>query len=145
MKKNIKFNKMKKIIICCFILLLHLYISGQSYKDPRFHSHDPKVREAFIQEQIENVKNNAEFVFEGTIQKMERYPRGENIAQANCIISNIVKITRVFRGNLKPGTIEIVYGPTARSSDVINVPIKRESMIIYAGDSDNIFFCKTCG
>ena len=136
MKKNIKFKQMKKIIICCFILLLHLYISGQSYKDPRFHSNDPKVKAAFMKEQIENVKNNAEFVFEGILQKRESYPREDN-----AITSDIVKITKVFRGNLKRGTVEILFWPTARSSDVINVPIKRESMKIY-GDSVFIFFCR---
>ena len=115
---------MKKIIISCFALLLHLYISGQSLHDPRYHSHDPKVKEAFMQEQIEDVKNNAEFVFEGISQKMDAYPRGEDARHTIYVSSYIVKITKVFRGNLKPGTVEIVNGPSVRSSDCISVTDK---------------------
>lgn len=58
---------MKKIIFCCFALLIYAYTNGQNI-DPRKYSHDPKARASFFNEQIEKVKNNSEFIFEGIIQ-----------------------------------------------------------------------------
>src|ERR1035437_2219382 len=87
---------MKKILISCFALfLLFSYIHGQAKYDPMAY---PKDHAAFIQEQNDDVKNNAEFVFEGFFQRSDNHPYS---------ISVIVKITKVFRGNLKPGTVEV--------------------------------------
>jgi hypothetical protein len=128
---------MKKIIICCFALLLHIYVYGQSRK----HDTDSGGEAGFLQKQIEDVKNNAEFVFEGIIQKQDFYPRTDNNGTEYCAVSSIIKITKVFRGNLKPGTtIEFVC--TQEYYNGFQMPTQRESR---KTNSAFLFFCRAAG
>jgi hypothetical protein len=126
---------MKKIMISCFTILLQIYTYGQSSLDPRSYSSNPEENKAFYLEQIENVKNNSEFVFEGIKQESDCYPRIDKNGYPYCAISTIFKITKVLRGNLKLGTVEIIkrtnsYMPDQREN--IKIPV----------DSDYIVFCK---
>ncbi len=86
---------MKKYILFCFALLLHLYINSQALNDSINHSQALKkeelIREQYRQKQIEDVTNNAEFIFEGIILKSARYPRRDNTGSNYCAISNLIK------------------------------------------------------
>ena len=77
---------MKKILICCFaLLLLHNSSQGQvNYKDPA-------VLGAFLKKQAEDVKNNAEFVFEGFYQRRDIYPRKNKKGEVYYLASVIDK------------------------------------------------------
>ena len=126
---------MKKILICCFaLLLLHNSSQGQ------VNSNDPTVFDAFLKEQNEDVKNNAEFVFEGYYQRRDIYPRKDKNGEVYYPTSVIVKITKVFRGNLKIGTVELAG---IQNLNCFIPPSKRES---YIPDSTKyIFFCRAAG
>lgn len=126
---------MKKIIISCFAILLHIYTYGQSSLDTRSYSSNPEENKAFYLEQIANVKNNSEFVFEGIKQKSDCYPRIDKNGYQYCAISTIFKITKVLRGNLKLGTVEIIKQTNSY------MPAQRENIKILR-DSDYIVFCK---
>ena len=65
------------------------------------------LRDAFLKEQTEDMKNNAEFVFEGFYQRRDVYPRKDKNGEVYYPICDILKITKVFRGNLKIGTVEV--------------------------------------
>jgi len=134
---------MKKIILSCFaLLLLHNLMYGQAKNDPRAHSKDPAIKGAFLKEQTEDVKNNAEFVFEGIYQKQDVYPRGiDNNGMQVHVGSAIIKITKVFRGNLKPGTIETIGKCQPGPYEIGESPNDRISNII-SDSTKYIFFCR---
>jgi hypothetical protein len=80
---------MKKIIYIYLSLWVHANFIGQ-----------PRLNPAFS---FEDAINNSEYVFEGIIIKDSTYFRDNKPVK-----SEIVKVTKVFRGKLNPGTVEIV-------------------------------------
>jgi len=133
---------MKKILITTIALLLQLCIFGQTQKnDPRLHSKIPGEKEAFWKDQFEDIKNNAEFVFEGVVQRQDIYPRTNKKGIEFCAGSYIIKITRVFRGHLKPGTVELVTTISPYSA-TFEMPTQRKTIGIEPSDSVYLFFCK---
>jgi len=137
---------MKKVLITTIALLLQLCIFGQIQKnDPRLHSKVPGEKEAFYQDQMNDIKNNAEFVFEGVVQKEEIYPRTDKNGMEYCAVSVIVKITRVFRGHLKPGTIEFVNKVDPYTTLAFEMPTERKNVYIAPTDSVWLFFSREAG
>jgi len=137
---------MKKIIISYFAFLFNLYTYGQSYEDPRANSEDTSVRRAFLQEQIKSVENDAEFVFEGTLQKVEFYPRTDNNGKPYYVISQIINIKKVYRGNLLPGTVEFIIKTNPLKIFNIAFPYKRQNLTAsYDTTAVNLYFCRTAG
>jgi len=133
---------MKKILLSCCVLLLHICMFGQTTKnDPRIHSKVPGEKEAFYQEQKNDVINNAEFVFEGVVQRQDIYPRTDKEGTEFCAGSYIIKIIRVFRGHLKSGTVELVTTISPYSVN-FEMPIQRKNIGIEPSDSVYLFFCK---
>jgi hypothetical protein len=118
-------------------------VHGQKKYDSRAYSRDPAVKSAFLKEQTEDVKNNAEFVFEGFYQKSDVYPRKDKNGKEYYPICNIIKITKVFRGNLKPGTVEIAAVQNKYSD--FTPPLKRESELYSDSTKKLIFFCRAAG
>jgi hypothetical protein len=116
---------MKRIlIISCFGLLLQISIFGQ------IDSSVYTIRNETI--------NKSDYVFEGVIIKQTIYLRKNHMA-----CSNIVKITKVFRGNLKPGTVEIVsytnmFIANNTDRDVCDAACLKK----YNRDTLGIFFCR---
>jgi hypothetical protein len=130
---------MKYVIVICFVLFNYAYTNGQNV-DPRIHSKDPKVRAIYFNEQLDKVKYNSEFVFEGTIQKKESYPRIDNDGKDYSAASCIIKITKVLRGELKLGTIELIS-----KIETYGAPISAKRIHGEVGkfDSTFIFFCRS--
>lgn len=91
---------MKKIIISCLALIMFISALGNT-----FLLGNQSKQESFTDEVIKSrneIINNSDFIFEGVIIKSSYYIRS-NAA----ICSDIVKITKVFRGKLITGTVEI--------------------------------------
>ena len=133
---------MKKLLICSFaLLLLHGYTYGQAKNDTRPNFKDPAVLRAFLKEQNEDVKNNAEFVFEGYYQRRDVYPRKDKNGKEYYPTCDIVRITKVFRGNLKPGTVELTGVQTTNGFILSS---ERESYIV-SNSIKYIFFCRAAG
>jgi len=129
---------MKKILICCFaLLLLHGYTDAQAIKS----YFNDSTQAAFLKKQTENIKNNIEFVFEGFFQRRDIYPRKDKNGKVFYSYCDILKITKVFRGNLKPGTVELA-GITDMNGFIS--PSERESSII-SDSTKYIFFCRAAG
>jgi hypothetical protein len=130
---------MKKIIISCIALMLQLYVYSQVANPQRRFSKDINEREAWRHEEIEYIKNNADFIFEGVLDKTDEYPRVDKNGKVFGVESWYIKITKVFKGKLKPGTIELI-----RKTD--RLPKKRfsekQSESVFPADSVFIFFCK---
>jgi len=140
-------NNFAKIKIVCGTLLimillsLHVLAQKQDY-DPRIHSKVPGVKEAFYAEQFDDMVNNSEYVFEGIFQKIEYYAREDKNGRKFCAVSRIVKITKVFRGKLKLGTIELVLEAPQYGAYNHHIPDKRETFEFkHFDDSVYIFFC----
>ena len=134
---------MKKIIISCLVLLLHIYTYGQNHNDPRARSKDTSVQRAFKEEQIKNVENNAEYVFMGNVEKEAIYLRTDKKGKKYYALSQIINITKLFRGNLKSGTIEIV---STMHGVIINDATEQVHYFDYKrADSLWLFFCKNAG
>jgi Secretion system C-terminal sorting domain/Bacterial Ig-like domain (group 2)/Matrixin len=116
---------MKKIIIVCFTL--SLFVS--SFSQTMFEDHGHVNREDAI--------NKSDYVFEGIIIKKTVYRRDEKKISVH---SEIVKVTKVFRGKLLPGTVEIInyteYGTLKRTS------LDAASLKLHKLDTFCIFFCK---
>ena len=142
---------MKKVIINTIALLLQLCMWGQTQKtDPRLHSKVPGDKDAFWKDQFEDIKNNAEFVFEGIRKKVEQYPRIDKDGNEYCVTSTIIKIKRVFRGKLKQGTLELIttikpYGNYVINLEEPRIPTKRRIVQIDPNDSVYLYFCKVAG
>ena len=133
---------MKKVIITTIALLLQLCMWGQTQKpDPRLHSKVPGDKDAFWKDQFDDVKNNAEFVFEGVVKRQDIYPRTDKNGKEYCAGSYIIKISRVFRGHLKPGTVELVT-TISPNSLTFEMPTERKSINIEPHDSVYLFFSK---
>lgn len=113
------------------MMVLLIPAFGQTVKHPERN----RVKDSL---EIERVKNKTEFIFEGYVQSIEEYPRDGNFY----LISTIVKIKRVFRGNLKPGTtIEIITKPTNSGNSYY--PAKRETLS--TGGDSMLYFCRDAG
>jgi len=114
---------MKKILLSCFALLLALCSFAQEIDLSK------KYREDAI--------NNSPYVFEGVIIKESYYTRNNDP-----VSSYIVRITKVMRGKLKSGTVEIVcHQNEGVVTDKRDVYDNKGSQRI---DEDTlcIFFCK---
>ena len=85
----------------------------------------------------EDVLNNAEFVFEAVVKKIDYYPRIDSDGLKRLGISWILKVTKVFRGNLKPGTVEMV----GESGNGVGIQQQRETDN-QQRDTLFIFFCR---
>jgi hypothetical protein len=130
------FTLMKNIIINSLFLLICFNIFGQVDKDSTHlkYNHEGVVFESAFDPTFKQKDkiNNADYVFEGTIIKRSYYFRNKQP-----IISDIVKVTKIFRGNLKLGTIEIInYSDIAFSE---RQSFESSSLKI---DTFGIFFCK---
>jgi hypothetical protein len=83
--------------------------------------------------------NESEYVFEGIIIKKSAYHRNNNT-----LASDIVKVTKVFRGNLMIGTVEIV---TYANMVAMEYGKERETLLAadlrkHHNDTLGIFFCR---
>ena len=122
---------MKKIIISCFALLLFVSTYGQIGIDtPSSFNRD----DAF---------NKADYAFEGVIIKTSFYERNHSD-----VLSDIVKVTKVYKGNLKLGTVEIV-----NYTNLLSTSVGKDGKDTYAPNllddhkldtlsTFGIFFCK---
>jgi hypothetical protein len=115
-------------------------VHGQKKYDSRAYSRDQAVRDAFLKEQTEDMKNNAEFVFEGFYKRSDIYPRKDKNGKLYYPLCDIVKITKVFRGNLKPGTVEVTG---VQDLNGLISPSERQSYIPVS--TKYIFFCRAAG
>src|ERR1035437_3757934 len=114
---------MKKILISWFTLLLFISAYSQGIDTPSSVSYN-----------WEDKFNKAEYAFEGIIIKKSAYFRDNKP-----VSSDIVRVTKVFRGNLKLGKVEIVnciMGAFKERSANDSVLKKHKT------DSLCIFFCK---
>jgi hypothetical protein len=130
---------MKKIMIFSFFILLQSGLCGQD-PDPRRHSKDPAVRAQFKEEQYEDIKNNAEYIFEGIVLKTEIYPRVDKFGKEYYANSQLIKITKILRGNLKLGTVEFICVQPIFSG--FSLPPERTEVHLWA-DSLYFYFCKS--
>ncbi len=131
---------MKRLLIASFVLIVQIVLFGQSSNDPRSHSKIPAEKGAYLIEQIERVKNSCEYIFEGKVQRMEYYPRTDKNGKEFCAVSNIIKITKIYRGKLKPGLVEVIViqGPYPG----FQIPAQRGSYEVGRQDSVCIYFCR---
>jgi hypothetical protein len=120
---------MKKILVLsCFGLLLFAGAYGQVPIDSRT---TPINRDDAI--------NKSDYAFEGVIVKTSTYVRDYKNT-----ISDIVRITKVYRGNLKPGTVEIVnytFFAIPRERDIYSPALSGEHKLDTTG-TFGIFFCR---
>jgi hypothetical protein len=121
---------MKKIISCCLALLLFVSIYGQNINTPNL-SHSFNREDAF---------NKCDYAFEGIIIKISTYMRNNH-----AIESDIIRVTKVFKGNLSLGTVEIVnyieyalFDSDTQKRTTGNAAKLKE----YKVDTFGIFFCK---
>jgi len=84
-------------------------------------------------------QKNAEFIFEGSIIATRSYSNPNSVYEV--IVSELINITKVFKGNLKIGTVELIY---KASCDVVGS--KDDPIMYYEKPNDicnRIFFCKS--
>ena len=84
----------------------------------------------------ENTLNKAEFVFEAVVKKIDYYPRIDNNGKKQGASSWILKITKIFRGNLKPGTVEMI------AENPASVAESQRNSDKHLSDTLCIFFCR---
>ena len=114
----------KLLILSCLSFLLHVSILGQI--DSSMYS----IRDETI--------NKSDYVFEGVIIRQTVYLR-ENYTAC----SDIVQITKIFRGNLKPGTVEIVsYTNMVIANNTDWDVCDAACLKKYSHDTIGIFFCR---
>jgi len=80
--------------------------------------------------------NNAEFIFEGAERTLDIYYRDSLGRRKNYVKSEIINVTKVLRGNIKPGTIELIGTP-----DIVMIKPERISKENAISDSVSLFFC----
>ena len=115
---------MKKTLLCCIAIFILCNVYGQFDQ--------AKIQKDFYTKYCLDVINRSEFVFEGAIVKKSSYTRN-----GKCIVSNIVRIKNVLRGNLKPGTIEVLNYAEACEPGRYTVDLKMLTV-----DTVGFFFCK---
>ena len=122
-----KIKLMKKVLLSYLTMMLFTGIFAQV--DPPIDRDKMMKRSDSIRDEI---INKSEYVFEGNIIKNDIYFRNNSVTS-----SEIVKISKVFRGNIVPGTIEIVsYSSLNMDGDL------RVTGHINSDDKFGIFFCR---
>lgn len=134
------------LVVFCIGLLLAINVTGQT----NIHKMTPEERQQYLKEQealfkkedviykkrfFEEVAPKAAFIFEGEALDYRHY-QGED---GRYYYSNLMKIHKVFKGNLIPGTVEIIvehklYGKTPQVGDTIVGPYKKGKV--------DLFFCQ---
>ena len=89
----------------------------------------------------DRIRDSAEFIFEGNIKSNEYYRRIDDNGRSRLYSSTIINVTKVFRGNLKLGTIEIIN--KLDPSYILPPNIERGTLKTLEADSVHIYFCKT--
>jgi hypothetical protein len=126
---------MKKYIIYSSILLL-LVVSNVHAQvqilNLTTEEQDRQVkRHKRISQSIKDTMKIAEFIFEGTILKYDIYQsQPDNLP----VCSEIVKVKNVYKGNLKPGTVEIIQ--------FLSYPVRAKRITGKEDDSVRIFVCR---
>jgi len=113
---------MKKILLSLLTLILFTGIFAQ-VEEP--HVNLDSLRDEII--------NKSQYVFEGVIIKQSSYLYNNHTP----VESNIIQILKVFRGNLKPGTVEIAAVQNKYSD--FTPPLKRESEL-YSDSTKKLIF-----
>ena len=136
---------MKNIILSLTILLLGLNTFGQSqehldsvYKQNLLLRHlidSTSFHNKFIAS--ENAFNNAEYVFEGVIINTDSYYNDKN----KQVITIIVDIKKVYRGNLKPGLVEIINAVKGQAPLILEGYVRIPNKFSYDNSSNSVFFC----
>ena len=115
---------MKKTLLTCFVLLLALCSFAQEIDYKKIYRED--------------AINNSPYVFEGVIIKESIYIRNNST-----VISYIVRVTRILKGKLKLGTVEIVsYSYLLKEGDKERDVFDNKSSQKIGNDTLCIFFCK---
>jgi len=128
---------LKKYIISCFAVILFLSTEAQQEKRINIDS----IRKDYYATQLKRIKDSAEYIFEGIVRKKDHYMRPWKNGSEFNTTSTIVEITKVFRGNLRIGTVEIVNYADSRM--IGNTKI-RGSYKLNSGDTmKEIFFCNS--
>jgi len=91
---------MKKYIIACLALL---FLCNTSTKAQYNIEEMNRKKQKEIRDYDNETINTADFIFEGVITKQSLYSRNDKV-----LFSTIIDIKKVFRGNLKLGTIELI-------------------------------------
>jgi hypothetical protein len=130
--------KMKKYIIVSIIGLLffNLQISAQNQNGNTGKNLQDRSDEnrKFRRQNINNSIENADYIFEGTVLKNDIYFRNR------AINSQIINITKVFKGKLKLGTIEVLsYSSLIYIEDNINT---RYSQTHFEHEAACLFICR---
>ena len=92
---------MKIYILSCLALLV--FIGAQTFAQKN------KIN-IIDNEKIERrIRDSSEFIFEGTVISNDCYHRTDSKGIKHLESSKIIRIDKVFRGNLKLGTIELIH------------------------------------
>jgi len=126
-KHHKKFEFMKKVLLSYLSMMIFTGIFAQV---------EPPIDRDKMMKQSDSIRdeiiNKSEYVFEGNIIKNDIYFRNNSVTS-----SEIVKITKVFRGNIVPGTIEIVsFSSLNMDGD------QRVTGHVNSVDKFGIFFCR---
>ena len=126
---------MKKILLSLLTLILFTGIFAQ-VEEP--HVNLDSLRDEII--------NKSQYVFEGVIIKQSSYLYNNHTP----LESNIIQILKVFRGNLKPGTIELINYIESVGLDMDNPEEMRlqrstvpEKLLRKRENVWGIFFCRS--
>ncbi len=124
---------MKKIIICCFALLL--FVSSYAQEGCQKKGWDAVK---YYNSERERIRDSAEFIFQGVTNSIDYYNRIDKNGKEYVAYSRIVKVTKVFRGKIRPGTVVEIVGKTSFQV-ITNEPRKTRDL---NGDSLFVFFCR---
>jgi hypothetical protein len=130
-----KYKEMKKIFLLCLIILQVSCLFAQNNNNSTFREIQAKLyAEQKQQDSImrENTLNNAEFVFEGVIKY---YSSNYDTIDRNIngVGYYIVDIKKVFKGNIAPVIVKIIFKMEDDEAASSGVPYR---------DTVAIFFCK---
>lgn len=121
---------MKKILISCLVLILFVGVYGQE------STQTDNNWQKYYNNERERVRDSAEFIFEGVVKKMDMYHRIDIQGKDYIATSEIVEITKIFRGNLKPGLVEIagkINGDIQIPQQRINRKLNSDTIFIFFG------------
>ncbi len=127
----------KYLIFLCLLFTQIISIVAQeddSYRNIRIN------RDSIIIYKREKAISDAEFIFEATMTSEDVYLRIDKNGLNHNMRSVIATITKVFRGNLKPGTVEIL--DELFDTNIV-VDQKRESYKLHHALTHGIFLCKS--
>ena len=123
---------MKKITLLPTILFLLVSLSAFTSQQSKSNLTEAEQK-ALRKKAIKDTMKIAEFIFEGAIVKVDKYNKQELYPVYTSIIVNINK---VFKGNLKLGTVEIVMKDFNATSYNMRLTYEKIS------DSIEIFVCR---